>query len=249
MLCFSVKVVWQLIDVVVVTRDECKVNKTMIYQCLPVSNLILETSKPLAMARKRAMQKVATEWFVSLDDDIIIDGNWYPTLSQFTTQANVGVVYGFVKVVGLGASFDKSVNETVSRKMEEIYLGTRGLSSNILIRKEAIEDWHPSRPDLDCWEDWEMSQHLLKKGFRWINVSVENCYHIKTWNKSWSNAKMAGKTWKKLYPKYAEWLWRLVRISVYTFRLFFDYIKFKIPWRARIYFAFVEIGELYGLLS
>ncbi|MDH5439027.1 MAG: glycosyltransferase, partial [Candidatus Bathyarchaeota archaeon] len=146
------------------------------------------TSKPLALARMRAIQKVTTEWFAFVDDDVQIGPDWYKQVSAYITPG-VGAVCGRMTERGLGSSWDKAVNEQIRRirQVTELRRGERGYTHNTLLRTDLVRDWRPSRDDLEAYEDYEITQHILSKGFRWLVVPNVDAWHEKTWMRVWHN--------------------------------------------------------------
>ncbi|MDH5687533.1 MAG: glycosyltransferase [Candidatus Bathyarchaeota archaeon] len=174
------------IDVCFVTKNSG--SKLSGLEYLPVNHLIVETSKPLALARMRAIQKVTTEWFAFIDDDVRIGPDWYKQVST-RVMPRVGAVCGRMTERGLGVSWDKAVNEQTGRirQVTELRRGERGYTHNTLLRTALVRDWMPSRDDLEAYEDYEIAQHVLSKGFRWLVVPDVNAWHEKTWMRVWHN--------------------------------------------------------------
>ena len=184
------------IDVCIVTKNEIQAIKGL--EHLPICNLIVETSSPLALARMRAIQKVETEWFAFIDDDVEINREWFKDGSRYV-QDRVGAVEGITKIKGLGMKWDDALNSgrMIKRRVSELRIGERGLTHNTLIKTSLVKDWKPSRSDLTTYEDYEITQHVLKKGYRWLRVPVGAC-HVWSWHKVWTNGAWAMRGWKKL---------------------------------------------------
>jgi hypothetical protein len=159
------------VDVILVTKTGPSERWLENLKHLPVNNLIVETSRPLGVARQNAFGKVETEFFVSLDDDAFITPSWFSTIFSFMDE-NVGVVAGKHKKVGFGKSIDHEINK--SRKPRNLKKGERGLTVNYLGRTKLFKDWAPSSEELDCFEDYEITQHVLNKGYSWIEVLVDS---------------------------------------------------------------------------
>ncbi len=185
-----------LIDVVVCTKDG-KTPKGL-YN-LPLANLIVETSKPLGWARKRAIEKVDTDWFAFIDDDVEIDEKWYQTLLPYTFNDEVGAVQGELRVKGLGEKWDKAINGTTEKKISyRADPESVGHTHNTLIRTPVVRDWVPSRKDLHFFEDYEITQHILSKGYKWVVVPTDS-KHIWSWEKLRKNSYLANIWWKKVF--------------------------------------------------
>jgi len=180
--------------------DVCVVTKTgrlpIGLERIPVRRVIVETSKPLGVARQRAIQKVETLWFAFVDDDVHITPNWFPTVSKFMSE-DVGAVEGVLLSKGLGQRWDATVNRVEKKTpVQDVTLGGDGLTHNTLVRTDLAKTWQPSRPDLQAYEDYELTQHILKQGYRWLRVPTD-AEHEWSWLKIARNALWGMHWWKK----------------------------------------------------
>lgn len=234
------------IDVCIVTKKSISDYRNAIKNA-PINKVIVEKSEPLGLARMRAIQKVETEWFAFIDDDVQLTETWFNTISQFC-QHDVGAIQGRMYIKGLGKEWDKDVNAFErSKGIQKLHLKERGYTHNTLIRTKLVKDWKPSRADLSAWEDYEITQHVLSKGYKWLVVPVE-AYHHKSWKKIWTNAAWSMENWKKINAR-KSWLIHLIENVASIIRLLFDWFSFSMGWRARIYFSYTSLGEVYGLLK
>jgi len=181
------------IDVCFVTKDPALEIRGL--EHVPVNNLIVETSSPLGLARKRAIERVETEWFAFIDDDITVTPDWFPSLSSHIGP-KVGAIEGLAKQVGLGNAWDDNIFRHSARTSGKLRPNQRGYTWNTLMRKSAIEDWSPPYPDLSSWEDYWMSQYVLNKGYDWLLVPVRATHH-RTWNKVLTNGIWCGRGLKR----------------------------------------------------
>ncbi len=195
---------------------------------IPVANIIIETSSPLGIATMHAFRKVQTEFFVTLDDDVIIPDNWFEQVSKYM-DSSVAAVDGYLPVKGLG-SVDDVINgrlSTVPRKLEH---DERPFLGDTLYRKEVFIDWEPSSPALSAWEDYEIGMHALKKNFTWVTVPLNNGYHLWSWEKVVSNAKWSAKGYKLTHPKNSQQLSEIIKNLVWLARLYIknDELKYYV---------------------
>jgi hypothetical protein len=155
---------------------------------LPINKLHVATSKPLGMARMRLIKAVETPFFVMLDDDVLLAEDWFEIVWSKMT-GNVGVVSGKDIYVGLGKKTDEQFKSvTLKSKERTLRFGQRGLTVNLLLHSETVKDWVPSRSDLSSWEDYDLTQHVLRKGKEWVETNAY-CYHYST---TWLNAAKRG---------------------------------------------------------
>lgn len=167
------------IDVVVATKNELPdwwVKKNL--SRVPTNKLIIERSKPLAIARMRAIQKVTTEWFVFIDDDALLGENWWPMIKKHIAE-DVGAIEGRSYNVYDNPCINKALND-VKKTQGTIKLrrGERGTTICTLLRRDVVQDWKPSRKDLSAFEDYELTQHVLKKGYSWLSVDSD-AWHLR----------------------------------------------------------------------
>jgi len=154
----------------------------MIRSALPVDRIIVENSRPLGLARMKAIQAVQTDWFAFIDDDVELPIDWFLTLKPYLNGDDVGAVEGGLSFKGLSNKLDQLLPEYVMPKTE-LKLGERGWTCNTLIRTHLVRDWKPSSLNLSAWEDYDLTQHILRKGYRWIRVPVIGGYHYVSWRK------------------------------------------------------------------
>ena len=74
------------VDVVVVTRKPLSEMWLRNLKMLPAGELIVVGSSPLSVARYEAIQKVRSEWFLFLDDDVYLCSGWWSCASQFLSR-------------------------------------------------------------------------------------------------------------------------------------------------------------------
>jgi len=154
------------IDVCIPTklRDIPQVVREAIVREIPYNRIILERTYPLSEARMRLIKKAKTEWFLFVDDDIILGKDWFKIVSRYMIK-NVGAIEG----VDLGK---------INREYIEVGRYERGLLCATLIRKDAVYDWKPRKGVETNFEDYDLTQHVIKKGFRWLRVNVPGTHSI-----------------------------------------------------------------------
>jgi glycosyltransferase involved in cell wall biosynthesis len=179
------------IDVCVVTKDGI-LPKGL--EFVPINNIIVENSSPIGLARKRAIDKVTTDWFAFIDDDVEITQEWYGICSLFIKEG-VGAVFGTDYYRGLGI-FDKVIYNGSLIPKEITYKG-RLNTNNVLIRTDILKDWYPDET-LKCYEDLVIGKHILDKGYK-IILTPALCYHRKDWSTVKRSGLWAGREYIKTY--------------------------------------------------
>jgi glycosyltransferase involved in cell wall biosynthesis len=198
------------IDVCIVTRSAEAVNHIVkkFKNSDFVNKIIIETSKPLGLARMKAISKVSTEWFAFIDDDIVIQDadKWITDVTSYITP-EVGALEGTDLVVGLGKKWDSAINRyrmSLTKTPVKLDNGkwARGYTTNTLIRTAIVKDWKPSDESLEAFEDLELTKHIQEQGYDWLKVPVV-VFHVKTWRGLYKNALWQGRTlnYSTLYTK------------------------------------------------
>jgi glycosyltransferase involved in cell wall biosynthesis len=206
------------IDIALVTKNN--VSDISGIEYIPVGQLIVETSRPLGIARANAIKRVNTEWFAFIDDDIEISEDWFRIVTS-RIDSDIGAVEGTTKSCGLGTRFDNAINKFAAnehlQRRREITLGQRGFTGNTLIRTSIVKDWHPSFSELSSFEDYEITQHILKKGYRWIVVPTSTIHRF-TWRHAARSAMWSMQGWKSCAkPSALQKAKSIVRFAVSPF--------------------------------
>lgn len=192
------------VDICVVTKND----KIPNFADIPVNEIIIENSVPLAKARQRAIEKVTTDWFVFIDDDIILPDDWWKTLyydfyigTAIAPTDKVGAIQGTAIPIGLGENFDKAFFKIFmdGYNWRELNGNSRMFTHNTLIRTEAVKDWNPPA-DLEAYEDLHMMKHIQKQGYKVFVVKTET-YHQYSWNRIWTTARWGTRGRLRFFPR------------------------------------------------
>jgi hypothetical protein len=181
------------IDVCVVTKNN---KKPRGLENVPINNVIIETSKPLGLARMKAIQKVETPNFAFVDDDVIIGENWFKTVFS-SMNDKVGAVHGNTVNVGLGHWITNGFRKHNVTKYRTLKLGQRGFTTCTLIKTSLVKDWVPSTKDLSSYEDYEITQHILNKGHKWLSIPTDSL-HKTDWKHISKSAVWGSEGWLKV---------------------------------------------------
>jgi hypothetical protein len=184
------------VDVCIVTKktwDEIREREEKNLEVIPYHHVIVERSRPLGLARKKAIARVDTPWFIFLDDDIELGERWWRDLVA-AMQPTAGALTGTLGVRGMGTAWDAEINKWLrSQKTGPTEVSHRASTHNALIRTDLVRDWAPSSPRLETYEDYELTQHLRKKGYSWLEIPT-NAYHLKDWAGMARNALWESRT-------------------------------------------------------
>lgn len=161
-------------------REEIKDCLDAIEKHIPYGKIIFSNAIGFANARNELMKKVSTEYFLFIDDDIIVNRVWFNKLYNIMEKnLNVGAVNGF----GLSDSFILNCLRHIL--MLRTILFQRGFTSNTLIRTEAIKNIKLETEGR--LEDMELQQKIKKNGWRW-KFCITYCKHKKDSRLVWKEA-------------------------------------------------------------
>jgi len=186
------------VDVVIPVKTKDSIKNEFLERIrkeIPVNKLIIIEGGALSTARKKAYEKVSTEWFVFLDDDVLIGKGWWKTMISHIDD-ETGAIGGMIDQVH---PYLGPYTETVWMLRDPSKLGNPGIN-NCLMRKECLKDYNP--PEIFWGEDHILFKHVTKK-WKWKKVRV-NGYHFI----SIKNMVKLGYIYNKLelYPK--RWVLR-----------------------------------------
>ncbi|MEM3666224.1 MAG: glycosyltransferase family A protein [Candidatus Bathyarchaeia archaeon] len=192
----------ELVDVVLLTKNsERTLEKclTSIYLNVPVRKLIVvdghsndgtldilrafnERYKNIVIiqdygtrstARQKGIGKVETEWFMFVDSDVELCGNWFKKAKNYIGD-DVGAIWGIEVWSDIQNPMTLKWFLLITRKIFEI----RGGTHDTLIRRDAIKNIKiPS--SLHVFEDAYISQWIKSKGYRVIACYNPYCIHYR----------------------------------------------------------------------
>ena len=191
------------IDVVILTKNSERLLKrclNAVYANVPVHRLIVvdgySTDKTLQIvrafqarhgnvilvqdrgtrgrARQVALGRVATDWFMFVDSDVILSQNWFAE-AEAHIRDDVGAIWGMEIWATLRASRLLKLFERATMKI----FATRGGLHDFLVRRNAIHDIRiPSH--LHTYEDAYIKAWIGTKGYRVIAVYAPHCLHFRS---------------------------------------------------------------------
>ena len=172
------------IDVCIATKnkDELDLEK-MNLGILPIRKIIVSDLPGRARARTDLIKRVRTKWFLFIDNDIIINEDWWLKIKPFIDSdpvmakigcepRKIGAVHGF--------GFPKSRIMKYARLALLKIRGTqnqRGFTSNSLILTKSVKGITLS--DECRFEDIQLQNFVKSKGYEWIFVEDAHFMHMK----------------------------------------------------------------------
>jgi len=151
---------------------------------IPVHCVLTSSVIGPAKARQELMERVDTDWFAFVDDDVKLRPDWWPTVTGMISS-EVGGVEGLWSYL----AGDKRVDD-YTRAMARLarLLGQeswrdridRAFTGDTLVRTEAVKNIR--MPNIPVWEDEYIRRWVEKNGFKWLRTPHVVCDHLRRYN-------------------------------------------------------------------
>jgi len=151
---------------------------------IPVHCLLTSSVVGPARARQELMERVDTDWFVFVDDDVKLRPDWWSTVGGM-----VGPDVGGVEGLWSYLAGDKKVDDytramaRLSRILRQESWRDRidrAFTGDTLVRTEAVKNIR--MPNIPVWEDEYIRRWVERNGFRWLRTPNVVCDHMRTYN-------------------------------------------------------------------
>ncbi len=186
---------------------------------------IIQTNATLGKCRIIGAQKAQTEWIAFVDSDIIINKDWQK-MFNYCNNNSIGAIQIKSEEKNPNCPYFLSPNPFSPRY-------TRAFTGATLIRRKLVLD----APIEDCqaFEDWFLSIHVIKKGYKWLVtlVSPKEHLHIAEHDRTGETVIWHSQSWFRYF--------RDKKISLFTFLLFFSrhIIGFLIKRKFKLAYYFI----------
>jgi hypothetical protein len=157
---------------------------------IPVHHILTSSVEGLARARQKLIERVDTEWFAFVDDDVRLRSDWWTTVTGMIGP-NVGGVEGLWSYL----AGDKRVDD-YTRAMAQLSRLLRreswrdridrAFTGDTLVRTEAVKNIR--MPNIPLWEDEYIRRWVEKSGFKWLRTAEVVCDHLRSYNLKQSNS-------------------------------------------------------------
>lgn len=151
---------------------------------IPVHCILTSSVLGPARARQELIERVDSDWFVFVDDDVRLRSDWWPTVTGM-----VGPDVGGVEGLWSYLAGDKRVDDytrAMARLARVIRQESwrdridRAFTGDTLVRTEAVKNIH--MPNIPVWEDEYIRRWVERNGFKWLRTSNVVCDHLRTYN-------------------------------------------------------------------
>ena len=156
---------------------------------IPVHHILTSSTMGLARARQELIERVDTEWFAFVDDDVRLRSDWWSNVTGMI-RSDVGGVEGLWSYL----AGDKKVDDytramaRLSRLLrQESWTDRidRAFTGDTLVRTEAVKNIR--MPNIPLWEDEYIRRWVEKTGFKWVRTPRVVCDHLRSYNLQQSN--------------------------------------------------------------
>lgn len=136
-----------------------------------------------ATARQKGLEEVETEFFLFLDDDVLLSEGWWDSVKKYFNNEKVGAVWG------VSVPIEPSLKQYF-RAMSVIHGETptilelkngieRGMTHDTVVRTEAVEGIRIPE-NLIVLEDEFIKRYVEGNGYIWVATEEVRGYHYKT---------------------------------------------------------------------
>jgi len=151
---------------------------------IPVHCILTSSVIGPARARQELMERVDTDWFAFVDDDVKLRPDWWSTITDMI-NSDVGGVEGLWSYL----AGDKRVDDytrAMTRLARLLHQESwrdridRAFTGDTLVRTEAVKDIRI--PNIPVWEDEYIRRWVEKNGFTWLRTPSVVCDHLRRYN-------------------------------------------------------------------
>lgn len=151
---------------------------------IPVHCILTSSAIGPARARQELIERVDTDWFSFVDDDVKLRPDWWSTVTGM-----IGPDVGGVEGLWSYLAGDKRVDD-YTRAMARLSKLLRqeswrdridrAFTGDTLIRTQAVKNIR--MPNIPVWEDEYIRRWIEKNGYRWLRTANVVCDHLRTYN-------------------------------------------------------------------
>jgi len=137
-----------------------------------------------ARARQELMERVDTDWFAFVDDDVKLRLDWWSAVTEMI-RPGVGGVEGLWSYLAGDKRVDdytRAMSRLARLLRQESWRDRidRAFTGDTLVRTEAVKNIR--MPNIPVWEDEYIRRWVEKNGFKWVRTPNLVCDHLRTYN-------------------------------------------------------------------
>lgn len=135
--------------------------------------VLIEDCGTRGSARLKGIRTVETEWFMFVDSDVVLCGDWYNKAKTFIKDG-VGAVWGIEVWAGMTNPFILNLFLKATRRIFEV----RGGTHDLLVSYDVIKDIDIPK-DLHVFEDTFIKDWIVRKGYKLVATYDPYCIHYR----------------------------------------------------------------------
>ena len=151
---------------------------------IPVHCLFTSSVPGPARARQELMERVDTDWFGFIDDDVSLRPEWWSTVTGMIGP-DVGAVEGLWSYLAGDRrvhDYTKAMTRLAELSGRESWTDRidRAFTGDTLVRTKAVQGIR--MPNIPVWEDEYIRMWVQKNGYRWLRTPKVVCDHLRRYN-------------------------------------------------------------------
>ena len=151
---------------------------------IPVHCILTSSVIGPARARQELMERVDTDWFAFVDDDVCLRSEWWSTVIGMI-RPDVGAVEGLWSYLAGDRRVDdytKAMTRLAELSGRESWTDRidRAFTGDTLVRTKAVQGIR--MPNIPVWEDEYIRMWVQKNGYRWLRTPKVVCDHLRRYN-------------------------------------------------------------------
>ena len=151
---------------------------------IPVHCLLTSSVAGPARARQELMERVDTDWFGFIDDDVSLRPEWWSTVTGMIGP-DVGAVEGLWSYLAGDRrvhDYTKAMTRLAELSGRESWTDRidRAFTGDTLVRTKAVQGIR--MPNIPVWEDEYIRMWVQKNRYRWLRTPKVVCDHLRRYN-------------------------------------------------------------------
>ncbi len=151
---------------------------------IPVHCLLTSSVRGPAIARQELMERVDTQWFAFVDDDVRLKPEWWSTVTGMIGP-KVGAVEGLWSYIAGDrrvGDYARAMTRLAELSGKESWTDRidRAFTGDTLVRTRAVNGIQ--MPNIPVWEDEYIRMRVQRNGYRWLRTPRVVCDHLRRYN-------------------------------------------------------------------
>jgi len=139
---------------------------------LIADKVITLEEKNIGLARHKGLEAVETDYYASIDSDVLVNRKWFEWCIKTIVISDVGACQGYAR--SIAKNFSSIQDESLKKS------GGKDLTclGNTMLKTEVVKK--VGMPKKRFGEDFELRSRIEKAGFKWVSNIAIICEHLRT---------------------------------------------------------------------